>query len=123
MGKNKKNILILTEDPGALHLSDASFQLLQGILSACKLDMDDVVLFNVHQKKLIEFEELKNEFHPRCIIAFGIESENIPLPENNYEIKSDEEAAILSAPALSIISVKPDEKKKLWAVLKILFSL
>ena len=47
LGNNKKMITLLVHDEEAIYLSDASLKFLLGILSACKLSMDDIALVNL----------------------------------------------------------------------------
>lgn len=125
LGNNQKNILLIVNDSSSLHLNDADFQFLTGILNACKLSMADIGLLNIFHYKETGLEEFKEAFSPKYVIVFDVKEKQLQIqnPFVDYTILKNKNTQILPAPSLQFISQNTDEKKKLWAALKNLFNL
>jgi DNA polymerase III psi subunit len=124
LGNHTKNLLILVRCANALHLDEQSLQLLIGILSACKLTMDDVAVFNIHQHEVVNDEYLIQHFQPQKIICFGIEAKaDLSIPKNIFEPTERNNIQWISSPPLEQINGDVQMKKSLWNGLKIFFGL
>ncbi len=126
LGNNKRNILLLVDETEAVHLKEENLDFLTGILTACKLTIADIALLNIANKKKVEFEQLIQFYQPETIIFFGINAEklNSPVLQNNpYEIQKTNQINCLIASSLEQIAANVEEKKKLWACLKTIFSI
>jgi hypothetical protein len=125
LGKNRKNILILVNESGAVHLNDANMELLTNILNACKLSMNDVCLLNVNTQKSMAVSVLTAKLNAACLLIFGNMPTSVQLPANlnPYENTVHMNCKSLLVDELKKIASEPELKKKLWKELKILFDL
>ncbi len=125
LGKNQKNILIITNEKNAAYLADEDLNFLVDILKACRLSLLDTAIVNFAKNKKIDYEVLQEEFKPGVILFFGIEPSTLefPLQFPNYQLQSYNNQTYLSAPPLKDLAADVDKKKQLWACLKKLFSI
>ncbi len=121
LGKNKKNILIITPDhEGVLHNENKTF--LVKILNSIGLLLDDVVIIN--PKKEAKFSFYTETFSAEKIILFGTKPFEIGIQEieiPTYEIKDFKNLPVLHVDNLKIIQADLTKKKALWVNLKQLF--
>ncbi len=128
-GLNRKGVLILYHQPAAESLAASSVALLEKILKAVQLDMDDVALCNwalLEQQQAAQsniFESLQL-IDCDMIIAFG----DLPMAWSmrhffqKYHITQEASGkALLQADDLPIIAQNRDYKVKLWESLQKLF--
>jgi hypothetical protein len=125
LGDNLKKILILVSDSEALYLPDEQLNFLMGILTACKLTMQDVAILNIEKNKDIVYTNLTKILKSEKIILFGVETSRISLPLqfSTYQIQSYKNQIYLSASLLTVLQNDKAEKMKLWLCLKQLFSI
>jgi len=126
LGNNLKHILILVKDIESIHLNDPDLIFLTGILSACKLNIADVAILNMHRNTNTNLEKIISYFSPIAILNFDFDWFNITeLQINNskYEIHKIDQTPLLFSSSLNYISYNVDEKKKLWSSLKKMFSI
>lgn len=124
LGNNQKNILLIVNDASSLHLNDTDFQFLTGILNACKLNMSDISLLNIHHYPDSGFDEMVKDISPQQVVLFDTkEITGLKVEFLDYEVVTQKKIQILPAPSLRFISENTDEKKKLWAALKKIFNL
>jgi hypothetical protein len=121
LGKNEKNILIITKSHKEI-LEDNSKVFLSKILNSVGLQLDDVVIINPKKEANLTF--YNNTFSPKKIILFGIKPfeigiQNIEIP--TYEIKDYENIPVLHIDDLNTIQSDVSKKKALWTNLKQLF--
>ncbi len=125
LGNNKKNILLLVESDGTLYLPDEELNFLLGILSACKLTLEDVAILNIKKNKKVNYKTVTSELNPEKIFLFGVTPVQIELPMvfPNYQIQQYNNQIYLTAPMLSQFHDNKTEKTKLWNCLKQIFTL
>lgn len=124
LGNLSKNVLILVKCTKALHLDEESLQLLIGILTACKLTLDDVAVFNIQQHEGVNDEYLIQHFQPQKIICFGIDVKaDLSIPETIFEPTEKNNISWISSPSLENINGDVQMKKSLWNGLKTFFGL
>jgi hypothetical protein len=125
LGNNEKKILILVMDEEALYLPDDQLNFLMGILTACKLTMQDVAILNTKKNKDVAYTNLAQILKAATVILFGVETSIIALPLQfpSYQIQAYNNQTYLSAPPLTVLQNDKTEKTKLWLCLKQLFSL
>jgi hypothetical protein len=128
LGDHKKKVTILVNNSDAIFMDDESLQLLSGILSACKLNIGDVAIINLHQTK-INYNTLKQQLPSDYIFMFDINPLNIQLPVTfpMYQVQQYDNCTFLFAASLH--NMKGDskeakvEKSKLWISLKKTFNI
>lgn len=125
LGNNNKNILLLVESDESLYLPDDQLNFLLGILSACKLTMEDVAILNIKKNKPVNYKTATTELKPEKIFLFGVTPVQIELPMDfpHYQIQQYNNQIYLTAPMLSHFQDNKTEKTKLWNSLKQIFAL
>lgn len=124
LGKNKKNILFLVNDPGNKFLPDNQMDMLSNLISACNLSMDDIALVN-YQKNSANYKELTKYFSPQKILIFGVSTAMLELPFTIpfFQIQLYNSQSYIIAPPLKNFIEHTELKKELWTCLKKLFLL
>lgn len=125
LGNNRKNIVILVQCSGVLHLPDDQLNLLMGILTACHLSMEDVAIVNIKNNAAVNYKILTSEFKAHKLLLFGMKPAqmNLPIDFPNYQMQQYNNQLYLTAPDLSVFLNEKAEKLKLWNCLKQLFEL
>lgn len=125
LGKNQKGVLVVVNNSEAAFLQDDELNFLLGILSACKLNMDDVGILNIQKYPGIDYKKLSAELNGETILLFGVAAEEIKLPLAFpfYQIQKYNNQVYLSAPPLPALQHDKAEKTKLWNCLKQIFSI
>lgn len=123
LGYNEKNILIVVDEPNAVHVQEADLKLLTGILTACKLSLADVALVNKHKNENASFSSLNNSFTPRVILLFGIAPPALgfPLHFPHFQLQQYNGQQYISSPSLQALALDKGLKKQLWDILQKLF--
>jgi len=127
LGNFSKKVLVVVEDPTALHLNDADYQLLAKILGAVKLSMADIALVNRAVQKL-EYNILNAQLPAAVALYFGLQPYEIgaPLKFPAFQVQAWNHTTFLYAPPLGQLNQNTPEavalKKQLWDALKKIFS-
>lgn len=126
LGNNKKNILLLVSKDNVAFLEEEELNFLSAILSACKLNIADCAIVNLHSlEKPVSYQTLVENFQSRSILLFDVAPENIDLPFHfpHFQLQQFDQCVYLSAPSLRDLESEKATKAKLWNCLKTLFSL
>lgn len=125
LGNNKKDITIVVNSNEALHLPDDELNFLLGILSACKLTMEDVAVLNIKKNESANYQSIAASLKAKTVLIFGVDclEINLPIQFPNYQIQSYNNQVYLTSPSLSIVRNDKVEKTKLWNCLKQIFSI
>jgi len=125
LGKNQKRIAFVVMSPDALNLPDDDFNFLSGILSACKLSLEDVALLNISKNPSLIYTDLTETLKADKIFLFGIDPEKfgLPLQFPNYQVQHFNNQVYLSSASLTALKNDKAEKLKLWNCLKKIFSM
>lgn len=125
LGKNNKGILVVVNNRDAAFLEDEELNFLLGILSACKLNMDDAGILNISKHTGVDYKKISAELNADIILLFGVPANDIQLPLSfpDYQIQRYNNQTYLSAPLLSSLQHDKAEKTKLWNCLKQIFSI
>lgn len=123
LGKNLNRVIILVANKEAAFLPDEELNFLLGILSACKLNMDDVGIVNLAKNETLSYTQIINDLKAEKLLLFGVKPDDIKLPLSfpQYQLQRYKEQLYLAAPALSNLQDNKDEKLKLWNCLKQIF--
>jgi hypothetical protein len=127
LGNFSKKVLVVVDDPTALHLNDSEYQLLAKILGAVKLSMADIALVNRAVQRL-EYYSLNAQLPAAVALYFGLEPYQIgaPLKFPAFQVQAWNNTTFLHAPALAQLNQGTPEavalKKQLWDALKKIFS-
>ena len=124
LGNNRRRVIIIVENDETLYLPDDQLNFLLGILSACKLTMEDVAIMNITKNKAATYKAIELELRAEKIILFGISPAQIELPLEFplYQIQQYNKQTYIAAAMLPNIQDDKAEKTKLWNCLKQIFS-
>ncbi len=124
LGKNEKNILIITNQNDVRFLTDEELVFLTSILSACKLSIADVAIVNWKQTET-DLSKIFLELKTKTALLFNIAPLEIGLPINfpQFQIQEFNKQTYLYAPSLQEIANNVEVKKQLWSSLKNLFEI
>ncbi len=125
LGKNKKNILLVTSHSQEPYLKDTALSFLTTILTACKLGLDDIALINQNNIAGTNYTEVIAFFNPETVLLIGVDPLSFGLPLNfpSFKIQPFNKVTYLYAPSLQEIEQDKILKLQLWQNLKTLFSL
>lgn len=128
LGNNEKQITILVNNDSDVYLNDIHLNFLSNILIACKLNLGDVAIVNLH-RTAVDFAQLKHWTQPRHLLAFHVDPAHIHLPFTlpHYQVQQYDQCSLLFAPSLTMMEGDSKEakleKSKLWLSLKKMFNL
>ena len=116
--ERRKFLVISSEE-----LSSQLYELIAGIIGACKVDMNHVNI--VHFSNNQDYKSLLEKYGASFILMFGIEPLQLDLPIvfPNFQLQNFSNASWISSPDLSVIHNDRLMKTKLWLCLKQAFSL
>ncbi|HRQ52242.1 MAG TPA: hypothetical protein PLR74_16970 [Agriterribacter sp.] len=125
LGSNQKHITILVNSDDASFLSDHSFTFLTGILTACRLNVADVAIINIHQSGNNHYSNLNAATRPKTMLLFGVSPEDIGLPLHfpHFQVQPFNHTTYICDPPLNIIETSKPLKAQLWESLKSVFQL
>ena len=125
LGNNHKKVLILVESEETLYLPDNQLNFLLGILAACNLTMEDVVILNIKKNPSVNYQRITDELKSEKVFLFGLLPDQIELPVNfpTYQIQKFNNQVYLAAPALSNFHDNKAEKTRLWICLQQIFNI
>lgn len=125
LGNNTRNILVLVREPEHVFLSDTDLAFLTGILSACRLSMEEVALVNLNNHPELAVTTLIRDLKSRIVLSFDLEPASLGLPVNfpHYQLQPFSGTTYLYSPSLKMLEKDKVEKSKLWVCLKRLFNL
>ena len=125
LGNNQKKITILVDSEAAIYLPDDELNFLLGILTACKLSMADIALVNTAKNPGLVYSELSEQLKAEKVFLFGLNAATIELPLQfpHYQVQQFNNQVYLSSVSLSEMQANKEEKMKLWACLKKIFSI
>ena len=124
LGNNRAAITIIVENATHLHLPDPELNFLLGILSACKLTMEDVAIINISKNKNATYKTIELELKAGKIILFGVTAAQIGLPLEFpiYQVQHYNQQTYIAAGNLQQIESNKADKTKLWNCLKQIFT-
>ncbi|MDX2047332.1 MAG: hypothetical protein SFU87_11130 [Chitinophagaceae bacterium] len=125
LGNNKKQILLLVQNPGHAFLPDKTLEFLTGILSACKFSLQDIALVNLSHAGENTYLQLVHHFRPAVCLLLGVAPSQIELPIHfpHFQVQQYNGVSYLSSPPLESLAEDKLLKSKLWLCLKQIFSL
>lgn len=123
MDHNQKQILIIIADTGEEVIPEPEQILLKSILSACRLNPEDIT--TLHFKTGTDQEYDRLHLHARIVLMFGVAPLSIGLPINfpQFQVQQFSNHSYLYAPSLAEIAMDKKTKTNLWNALKNLFSI
>lgn len=128
LGKNKKAVAVLVNQPQVPFLPEPELLFLTNILKACSLTIEDIAIVNTAQTPAT-FQDLKEQLAPSHLLVYGLETAAIKLPFSipHFQVQKFDNTAIVMAPTLAEINQQTpqstDLKRQLWNALKRMFDI
>jgi hypothetical protein len=116
-GKNKKGFLWLVEEPDHPFLNDEDFKFLTDVLTACKMNMEDIALVNLAMSPL-SFNELQEQFAPGHLVISATNNTRLPFQTPDYRVLQQTDYQVCCTETLTEIRNDKSKKSKLWLALK-----
>lgn len=125
LGSNQKKIILLVNCETAIYLPDDELNFLLGILTACKLSMADIALVNLCKNPGLIYAVIAEQLKAEKVFLFGLTAATIELPLQfpHYQVQQFNNQVYLSSLSLNELQANKEEKMKLWACLKKIFSI
>jgi hypothetical protein len=125
LGNNKKQVVLIVNYEDAVHIPDAQLNFLTSILTACKLNLDDIAIINFAGLNEKPFKEILKEVPAKSVLLFGVKTESLSLPISFplFQVQFFDGINYLSSPMLDEIEKDKSLKGQLWTSLKKLFNL
>jgi hypothetical protein len=125
LGNNQQKILVVVEHANTVHLPDEDLDFLTGMLAACKLSLDDVLLINYHHYLSYDYKTILGRFGSRQVFLFGLDPLSFGLPVNFPPFQPQQVAGcrFLYAPSLGECRNDKLAKSKLWVCLRNIFGI
>lgn len=126
LGSFGKRVLVVVNDPTALHINEADFDLLGKIMGSVKLSMADVAVVNAATHKL-EYYALNEKLPASVAFYFGIQPVEIgaPIKFPQFQVQPWNNTTFVYAPPLGDLNGATPQatalKKELWTALKKIF--
>lgn len=114
-GKNNKNFVWVVNEPDYPFLVDEDFLFMSEVITACRMNMDDIALVNL-AKSNFNFTEMKETLQPKFIILSAL-AQNW-LEADSYSLQQQEGFQFYITEELSILRNDKIKKSKLWLALK-----
>lgn len=125
LGNNQKNILIVVNYSGIVHLPDEELNFLTGMLTACKLSLADVAIINTNNYEKVDYKDILTQFKSKIVFLFGVAPGDFGLPVNFpfFQVQSVSNCTFLFTPALEQRQHDVLLKSRLWISLRTIFSI
>ena len=123
LGDNRKNIVFLVNNEKEKFVSNEEIEVLNNLLTACKMTIADIALVNFFPMKDLNYEKLIEKFKAKYILLFGITCAELGLPFNipDFQVQKFQEQTYLFNPPFSDLITNKNSKIALWNCLKKMF--
>jgi hypothetical protein len=125
LGNNRQQILLVVDHEDVQHIPDEELELLTGILTACKLGLEDIALVNRNNSPEQTYKDYNKQFKSRIVLLFETPPASIGLPMDfpHFQPQAFNGTTYLFSPSLPELGKDRILKSKLWVCLKKIFSL
>jgi len=123
LGEYKKNILIIVRYNDVPFLPNEQLNFLTSVLSACKLNLGDVAIFNTANAPSTFYKDLQEKFKSSFTILLGLTPEELEMPLSfpEFQVQAFNNCIFLHTPVLEVLETDKVLKSKLWVCLKKMF--
>jgi hypothetical protein len=125
LGNNKKQVVVIVNYNDAVFLPDDKLAFLTTVLTACKLNLDDIAIVNFNNCAGKSYKDIFKEIPAKSALLFGIFPETLSLPVNFpfFQVQHFDSINYLSSPPLDEIEKDQTLKGQLWTSLRKIFNL
>ncbi len=119
-GNNLKNIVFLIDIPLNQFISSPNFDSLGKILTALKLDFDDIALFSTKDYSEITLVQIIENLNPKVLIAMGSNPKDDSEFTNHsdYSICIIKDLVLMRTPSFKLINTADEMKRQFWTAIK-----
>jgi hypothetical protein len=123
LGEYKKNILIIVRYNDVPYLPKDQLNFLTSVLSACKLNLGDVAIFNTANGISVSYRDLQEKFKSDFTLLLGLTPEEFEMPLSfpEFQVQAFNNCTFLHTPVLEVLETDKVLKSKLWVCLKKMF--
>lgn len=119
LGSNKRNVLILVNDPENEVSDEKGRELLRKIVKSVNLSAADFALLNYAAYPDVKFEQFKAFFSPALVFAFGVSPAQLALPDHaRNTIVEEGQIRLIFSTELKALDQDAATKKALWGSLQ-----
>lgn len=125
LGGNRKKSVFLAREKNAKYLEDSQLQFFTQLITACKLQMEDIALINIEGMDSITYKKLNSLLDSQTVVGFGLKTRDLDLPFDipKYQVQKFENTLYMMSSSIVSLLDNPAEKKLLWTALKKMFNL
>ena len=123
LGENRKNIVFVVNNDKEKFVSNEEMEVLNNLLTACKMTLGDISLLNFYPLRDINYEIITEQFKAKYILLFGISCAQLGLPFNipDFQVQKFQDQIYLFNPSFSDLITNKNSKIELWNCLKKMF--
>ena len=123
LGGHGRKVVFMVNNTAYKYISDEEMAMLNLLLPACNLSMDDIALINYARFENIRYTDLVSGLQSKTIIVFGVESNRFGLPFAipNFQVQAFGEQTYLFNPSLEKFLNNRELKGSLWGCLQKIF--
>lgn len=119
LGKNRKNVLILVNDPENEVSTDRGRELLRNLVKALQLTANDFALLNYAAHPQVGFNALQEFFSTKLVLSFGVSPAHLGMNEfPQHKLATHGSSQVVFTGNLDLLCVDQEGKKILWGSLK-----
>ena len=119
LGGNKRNILILVNDPDHEVSDEPGKELLRKIVKSINLVTADFALVNYAKYQGASFEDLKGYFNSALVFSFGVAAAEMGLIDHPmHSVVSEGDVRLIFSHELRKLDADIILKKSLWGILQ-----
>lgn len=119
LGSNKRNVLILVNDPENEVSDEKGRELLRKIVKSVNLSAADFALLNYAAYPDVKFEQFRSYFSPALVFAFGVGPAQLALPDHaRNTIVQEGQIRLIFSTELKALDQDAATKKALWGSLQ-----
>jgi hypothetical protein len=123
LGEYKKPILIIVRYENTPYLPDQQLNFLTSVLTACKLNLGDVAIFNIANGPSVLYKDFQEKFKSSFTVLFGLTPEEFQMPLSfpEFQVQAFNNCTFLHTPVLEALEADKVLKSKLWVCLRKMF--
>ena len=123
LGENRKKIIFVVNTDKEKFVNSEEMEVLNNLLIACKMTMEDISLVNFYSSPHLNYEILTEQFKAKYILLFGITCSQLGLPFNipDFQVQKFQDQIYLFNPPFSDLITNKNSKIALWNCLKKMF--
>lgn len=116
-GKNNKQFVWIVNETQYPFLNDDDFQFLSEILTACRMNMNDIALVNYAHNKT-SLHSLAATLQAKHVVISATDQDWLQQATESYSLQQEQDYQLFITEDLSVLRNDKVKKTKLWLALK-----